>query len=324
MTARPTSRRKKPTSVRRWPGPGVSTTAMTTASSCPACTSSSTGCCSTPTRRSGRSLNVPDSPDSPAVTALGLAARGRRGRRAGRTAASGHQRRLLRGDLRRRRGLGLTHRQAPERAGLLVPRAGHARPRSPRAPDGCDEPGGTIVVAPLERGCILPSVKLALLAEADLTGRRRTHRPPRPRRRDAQRFFEDLKVGDHVVHHTTVSPASTAWSSGRWAASSATTCCSSTAATTSSTCRRTRSTRSGSTPVARPRRSTRWAAPTSRGPRPRCAPRSPRSPRSWWCSTRPASPARPCVRARHPLAARDGAGLPVPGDRSTSCPRSKR
>ncbi len=41
---------------------------------------------------------------------------------------------------------------------------------------------------------------LALLAEADLTGRRRMHRPPRAAKRDAQRFFEDLKVGDHVVH----------------------------------------------------------------------------------------------------------------------------
>jgi transcription-repair coupling factor (superfamily II helicase) len=60
--------------------------------------------------------------------------------------------------------------------------------------------GGRILVAPIDRGAILPGAKLALLAEADLTGRRRTHRPPRTRRRDAQRFFEDLKVGDHVVH----------------------------------------------------------------------------------------------------------------------------
>ena len=60
---------------------------------------------------------------------------------------------------------------------------------------------GTVVVAPLERGCVLPGVRLALIAEADLTGRRRSHRAARPRRRDAQKFFEDLKVGDHVVHH---------------------------------------------------------------------------------------------------------------------------
>ena len=61
-------------------------------------------------------------------------------------------------------------------------------------------PGGRIVVAPIERGAILPGAKLALLAEADLTGRRRTHRPARTRRRQSQHVFEDLKVGDHVVH----------------------------------------------------------------------------------------------------------------------------
>jgi transcription-repair coupling factor (superfamily II helicase) len=58
-----------------------------------------------------------------------------------------------------------------------------------------------IDVAPLERGCILPAVKLAVVAEHDLTGRRRAHRAARPRKRDAQGFFDDLKPGDHVVHH---------------------------------------------------------------------------------------------------------------------------
>ncbi len=56
-------------------------------------------------------------------------------------------------------------------------------------------------VAPLERGAVLRGVKLALLAESDLTGRRRAHRRARPRRRDAEGFFDDLKKGDHVVHH---------------------------------------------------------------------------------------------------------------------------
>src|SRR5688500_5581209 len=37
-----------------------------------------------------------------------------------------------------------------------------------------------VVVGPLERGCILPSVKVAVLAEADVTGRRRAHRRARP------------------------------------------------------------------------------------------------------------------------------------------------
>ena len=58
-----------------------------------------------------------------------------------------------------------------------------------------------VVVGPLERGCILPGVKLAVLAEPDLTGRRRAHRAPRPRRTDAAAFFDDLKPGDYVVHH---------------------------------------------------------------------------------------------------------------------------
>jgi transcription-repair coupling factor (superfamily II helicase) len=60
-----------------------------------------------------------------------------------------------------------------------------------------------VVVAPLERGTVLraDTVKLAVLAESDLTGRRRAHRRARPRRRDTEGFFDDLKVGDYVVHH---------------------------------------------------------------------------------------------------------------------------
>ena len=58
-----------------------------------------------------------------------------------------------------------------------------------------------VSVAPLERGAVLRNVKLAVLAESDLTGRRRAHRRARPRRRDAEGFFDDLKVGDYVVHH---------------------------------------------------------------------------------------------------------------------------
>ncbi|HEX2381762.1 MAG TPA: transcription-repair coupling factor [Acidimicrobiales bacterium] len=59
-----------------------------------------------------------------------------------------------------------------------------------------------VSVAPLERGFILPAIKLGVLAEPDLTGRRRAHRPVRARRRtDAERFFDDLTPGDYVVHH---------------------------------------------------------------------------------------------------------------------------
>jgi transcription-repair coupling factor (superfamily II helicase) len=61
--------------------------------------------------------------------------------------------------------------------------------------------GGQIVVQALEAGFILPEVKLAVLTEAELTGRRRTHRRPKARQRDARAFFDDLTPGDYVVHH---------------------------------------------------------------------------------------------------------------------------
>ncbi|MFV0316211.1 MAG: transcription-repair coupling factor, partial [Microthrixaceae bacterium] len=64
------------------------------------------------------------------------------------------------------------------------------------------EPGGWIVESSLDSGCVFPTLGLGLLSEADLTGRRRTHRPQRRRRRDAQQFFEDLTVGGYVVHET--------------------------------------------------------------------------------------------------------------------------
>jgi transcription-repair coupling factor (superfamily II helicase) len=74
----------------------------------------------------------------------------------------------------------------------------------PFDPDGARDlarPGGTITVAPLERGFILTGVKLAVLAESDVTGRRRAHRRARPRKQQAQGFFDDLKPGSYVVHY---------------------------------------------------------------------------------------------------------------------------
>ena len=62
-------------------------------------------------------------------------------------------------------------------------------------------PGGYVVTAPLHRGCNVPLAKLAVIAEADLTGRRRAHRRARPRKRQGTGLFEDLKPGNYVVHY---------------------------------------------------------------------------------------------------------------------------
>ncbi|HEV7721885.1 MAG TPA: transcription-repair coupling factor [Iamia sp.] len=56
-------------------------------------------------------------------------------------------------------------------------------------------------VASVDRGVVLPGAQVAVLAESDLTGRRRPHRAPRSRKRDAAGFFDDLRPGSYVVHH---------------------------------------------------------------------------------------------------------------------------
>ncbi len=63
-------------------------------------------------------------------------------------------------------------------------------------------PGVHIVIEHIERGFVLPDVNVALLSEAELTGRRRAHRKVRKRsKRQSDGFFEGLKPGDYVVHH---------------------------------------------------------------------------------------------------------------------------
>jgi transcription-repair coupling factor (superfamily II helicase) len=61
-------------------------------------------------------------------------------------------------------------------------------------------PGLRVVVSPIERGFIYPALEMAVLAEGDLTGRKRPHRAERPRARPVETFFDDMKTGDYVVH----------------------------------------------------------------------------------------------------------------------------
>jgi transcription-repair coupling factor (superfamily II helicase) len=71
------------------------------------------------------------------------------------------------------------------------------RLRDVLAAEGFD---ASITVAPLERGVVLPGARLALVAEADLTGRRRVHRRARGARRGAD-YYDALEPGDYVVHY---------------------------------------------------------------------------------------------------------------------------
>jgi len=65
--------------------------------------------------------------------------------------------------------------------------------------EGFDAP--PVEIQALERGFVISSIKLAVLAEPDVTGRRRAHRRPRTRRAITEAFFDDLKPGDYVVHY---------------------------------------------------------------------------------------------------------------------------
>ncbi|MGI9119805.1 MAG: transcription-repair coupling factor, partial [Acidimicrobiales bacterium] len=55
------------------------------------------------------------------------------------------------------------------------------------APD-LTRPGGHLVVASIERGVVVTEAKVAVIGEADITGRRRAHRAARPRRRESAGF----------------------------------------------------------------------------------------------------------------------------------------
>ena len=158
------------------------------------------------------------------------------------------------------------HRVSLRDLGLDLPVRG-SEPE--RATPPASRPGGSIVVAPLHRGCSLPG--------------RRSRWSPRPISPVAVTPIAGPapQAGRRPASSRTSSPATTscttstawagtaAWSSGRSAGSTATTCCSSTRAATSSTSRPTRSTRCASTWAARRRPFTGSAARTSPRRRPR-------------------------------------------------------
>ncbi|MFM9012533.1 MAG: transcription-repair coupling factor, partial [Gemmatimonadota bacterium] len=52
----------------------------------------------------------------------------------------------------------------------------------------------SVVIAPIDRGVVAGAAWIALVAEADLSGRRRVHRRARGARKQAD-FYDDLKVG---------------------------------------------------------------------------------------------------------------------------------
>ena len=61
-------------------------------------------------------------------------------------------------------------------------------------------PGLEIVMAAVGRGFIAPEAAIALITEADLTGRRLAHKVARARPKNVDGFFDDLAIGSHVVH----------------------------------------------------------------------------------------------------------------------------
>jgi transcription-repair coupling factor (superfamily II helicase) len=138
-------------------------------------------------------VNTPDSPESPAVGAMGWAP----------VVGDGHG---LATRLAELLGDGWRVVVAADGEGSAARLAEVLRDQGLDlriVPPGDDPPrrGGSIVVAPLHRGCSIPASRLAIVAEADLTGRRRAHRRPRAPRREGTGTFEDLKPGDYVVHH---------------------------------------------------------------------------------------------------------------------------
>ncbi len=59
----------------------------------------------------------------------------------------------------------------------------------------------TVIPQGVHRGFVAPGLKLALLGEQEIAGRRRAHRSTSRRRGDVGVNYSDLTIGDYVVHY---------------------------------------------------------------------------------------------------------------------------
>ena len=66
--------------------------------------------------------------------------------------------------------------------------------------DALASPGGWVAHAPQAHGVSLPNTRVAIISEADLSGRRRTRKGRTTRGRSSGTVFEDLQPGGYVVH----------------------------------------------------------------------------------------------------------------------------
>ena len=139
-------------------------------------------------------LDAPDSPDTAAVEASGW----------GQVVGDGSQ---LVQQLQNLLAEGWTVTLAAEGSGSadrlqkLMAEKGVELDYDEREKRSCAEPGGHIVVSSVDRGFRMPAARVALLTEADITGRRRAHRQAKPRNSSGQGHFDDLSIGDYVVHY---------------------------------------------------------------------------------------------------------------------------
>ncbi|HVM40481.1 MAG TPA: transcription-repair coupling factor, partial [Acidimicrobiia bacterium] len=139
---------------------------------------------------------VPDSPDTPLVAASVFGAAG-----ADTEALAGRLRDLLHAE--HRVVIAADGEGSASRIQDVLAEEGLAVPiRTGRDDDPLPATASlSIVVAPLDRGFVLPAVRLAVIGEGDLTGRRRAHRVVRERSRPTD-LDDGLQAGDYVVHRT--------------------------------------------------------------------------------------------------------------------------